>query len=246
MAFRSKVDAAGNGGRSSAGSRLFLIPGSNEWSSPTFGFSRKALGCSFSLLFVFFSLPGLGQHSHPSPPAPHAAPAPHLSAPHAPSGSTRPNPQQPRPSGEQHLSEWLKQNQGLSPQEQMNRLQREPGFNRLPPDQQQRLVQRLQQVDRMPPDQRQRRLEQVEMMEHLSPQQQQTVRWSASRLGQLPPNRQQAVKETIRALRGMPPAQRQSELLSPRYASQLTPEERYIAGSLLMVEPYRPQQSAPH
>jgi len=156
----------------------------------------------------------------------------------------RPNPQ-PKPPGQQHLNEWLKQNQGVSTQEQINRLQREPGFNRLPPEQQQRLVQRLRQVDRMPPEQRQRVLERVENMERLPPQQQQAVRWSASRLGQLPPNRQQLVKEAINSLRDVPPGLRQSELYSPRYASQLTPEERGIVGNLVTVESYHPPQPPP-
>jgi hypothetical protein len=82
-------------------------------------------------------------------------------------------------------------------------------------------------------------------MERLSPQQQQAVRSSAARLGQLPPSRQQIVKEAIKSLRDIPPGQRQSELYSPRYASQLTPEERGIVGNLLTVESYHPPQSAP-
>jgi hypothetical protein len=156
----------------------------------------------------------------------------------------RPNPQ-PKPPGQQHLNEWLKQNQGVSTQEQINRLQREPGFNRLPPDQQQRLVQRLRQVDQMPPEQRQRVLEHIENMERLSPQQQQAVRWSANRLGQLPSYRQQAVREAIRSLREVPPPYRQSQLYSPRYASQLTPEELGIVGNLLTVESYHPPAAPP-
>jgi len=185
----------------------------------------------------------LGQHGHASAPPPPA----HASAPPrngAPSGSAHTN-SQPKPPGQQHLNEWLKQNQGLSIQEQTKRLQHEPGFNRLPPDQQQRITERLKQVDQMPPDQRQRVLERVENMEHLSPKQQQAVRSSASRLGQLPPNRQQAVKEAIRNLRDVPPPYRQSELYSPRYANQLTPEERGIVGNLLTVESYHSPVAPP-
>lgn len=248
MAFRRKVDAPGNGGHSSARDFFFSIPRLDGWPHSRSASLCKAIRCSLcSVLFGILSLPAAGQHSHsspPSPPAPHAAPAPRPSAPHGQSAPTRPN-AQPRPSGQQHLNEWLKQNQGLSLQDQMNRLQREPGFNRLPPEQQQRLVQRLQQVDRMPPDQRQRVLERVENMERLSPQQQQAVRSSASRLGQLPPYRQQIVKEAIGSLRDVPPGQRQSELYSPRYASQLTPEERGIVGNLVTVESYHPPQAAP-
>jgi len=190
--------------------------------------------------------PVLGQHSHASAPPP-PAPAPHVSAPEqrsSPSGAGRSSAPAKAP-GQQHLNEWLKQNQGLSAQEQVSRLQHEPGFNRLPPEQQQRLVQRLRQVDQMPPEQRQRVLEHIENMERLSPQQQQAVRWSASRLGQLPPYRQQAVREAIRNLRDVPPPYRQSQLYSPRYAGQLTPEELGIVGNLLMVESYHAPAAPP-
>jgi len=208
---------------------------------------RRAAFCSLIALASGVSQMVFGQHSHASPPAP-APPQAYRSAPapHSPvaSGGVHPN-SQPKPPGQQHLNEWLRQNQGLSTQEQVSRLQHEPGFNRLPADQQQRLVQRLRQVDQMPPEQRQRVLEHIENMERLSPQQQQAVRWSANRLGQLPPYRQQAVRDAIRSLRDVPPPYRQSQLYSPRYASQLTPEERGIVGNLLMVESYHPPAAPP-
>jgi hypothetical protein len=187
------------------------------------------------------------QHGHSSPP-----PAPHFSAPPRapaprPLGGNRPSgPAIPRggapshPLGEAHLGEWLQRNKGLSTEEQTRRLRQEPGFNHLTPEQQQNVTNRLRQLDQMPPQQRQRVLERVENMERLSPAQQQQVRGSARQLAQLPPGRQQAVKDAIRNLRDVPPGLRQSELNSPRYSGQLSPDERGIVGNLLSVEPYHP------
>ena len=180
------------------------------------------------------------QHSSPSPHA--SATAPHPSAPHSP--TAHPANIQHHPPGQQHLGEWLQKNQGLTPDEQIKKLQQEPGFNRLTPQQQQNATNRLRQLNQMPPEQRQRRLEQVENMERLSPQQQEQVRASARTLGQMPPNRQQAVKDAIRNLRNVPPGLRQSELNS-KYANQLSPEERGVAGNLLSVEPYHPPPPPP-
>lgn len=246
MTFRWQVDAPGLGGPSSAvGVRLTDL-GSESLSRTFSALRRWAMSFGFLLfLSAAASANVLGQYGHPAPP-PHASqPAPHNPG----SGgaihpNSHPNPQ-PKPPGQQHLDEWLQRNRGLTTQQQMERLQHEPGFNQLSPAQQQRARERLNQVQHMPPDQQQRWLERVENMERLPPQQQQAVRWSASRLGQLPPNRQQAVKDAIRTLRDVPPGQRQSELLSPRYAGQLNPEERYIAGSLLAVEPYHPSAQSP-
>jgi hypothetical protein len=81
-------------------------------------------------------------------------------------------------------------------------------------------------------------------MEHLSPQQQEQVRASARSLGQMPPDRQQAVKDAIRNLRNVPPGLRQSELNS-KYGTQLSPQERGIAGNLLSVESYHPPPPPP-
>ncbi len=185
-----------------------------------------------------------GQHPTPaSPPritAPRAAPSPHPPA----AGPAHPTPQ-PRPPGQQHLNEWMQRNQGLTAQEQVNRLHQEPGFNRLTPQQQDKVTDRLKQLRQMPPEQRQRYLERVENMERLSPPQQAQVRGSARTLGQLPPDRQQVVKEAIRNLRNVPPGLRQTELNSPGYVHQLTPQERGIAQSLLSVESYHPPPPPP-
>jgi hypothetical protein len=196
-----------------------------------------------AVVVIGFAPGGLMAQSHSSPPpAPHSA-APHpSSAPH-PSGSHPPS-NQHHPPGQQHLGEWMQKNQGLTPDEQVKKLQQEQGFNKLTPQQQQNATNRLRQLNQMPPDQRQRVLDRVENMEHLSPQQQEQVRGSARQLGQMPPDRQQAVKDAIRNLRNVPPGLRQSELNS-KYGNQLSPEERGVVGNLLSVESYHPPPPPP-
>jgi hypothetical protein len=81
-------------------------------------------------------------------------------------------------------------------------------------------------------------------MERLSPQKQEQVRASARELGQMPQDRQQAVKGAIRNLRTVPPGLRESELNS-KYGSQLSPQERGVAGNLLSVESYHPPPPPP-
>jgi len=186
----------------------------------------------------------LAQPQHSSPPASHAS----SEAPHPPPASHasigHPANSQNHAPGQQHLGEWMQRNQGLTPDEQIRKLQQEQGFNRLTPQQQQNATNRLRQLNQMPPEQRQRRLEQVENMERLSPQKQEQVRASARQLGQMAPDRQQAVKEAIRNLRNTPPGLRESELNS-KYGSQFNPQERSVVGNLLSVESYHPPPPPP-
>ncbi len=202
------------------------------------GFKRFGIASAFLLAFAAMDLVAQSEHhsepkpkpshppsqtSHASPPAAHAHPQ---------------SPSQPR------LSEWMRQNEGLSPEEQTRKLQQEPGFKQLPPEKQQQLTNRLQDLNRKTPEDRERTLERVENMERLSPERQQQIRTSASKLGSLPPERQTAVRDAMRSLRNVPPGLRQSELNSQKY-SQMTPEERGIAGDLLSVEPYHPPPPPP-
>ena len=200
----------------------------------------------FAVLFSGMTTSGLlgqSQHSSPPPPPHVSSQGSHpLSASHSSAGHQT-NSQNHAP-GQEHLGEWMKKNQGLTPDQQIEKLQRERGFNQLTPQQQQGVTNRLRQLDQMPPQQRQRVLERVENMEHLSPQQQEQVRASARTLGQMPADRQQAVKDAIRNLRNVPPGLRESELNS-KYGSQLTPQERGIVGNLLSVESYHPPPPPP-
>jgi hypothetical protein len=222
------------------------------FSTPLFSTSR-AVGLAFVLTFGLSTGRVFAQHGHSS--APHAS-APHESAPHPsgqhPSGSSHlqqsnayghPN-SGSHAASQQHLPDWIQKNQGLSPQQQQQRLQQERGYSHLSPDEQRRLQSTLAHVNQMPPDQRQRTLERNENMERLPPERQQQVRTSAARFAQLPPDRQQAMREAIRNLRNVPPGLRQSQLNSPQY-NQLSPEERGIVGNLLTIESYHPQPPPP-
>ncbi len=203
--------------------------------TPSLGYAFKRFG--IAVLVSLATIPACGHsqaQTHPkaSPPSPHVS----SSSAHPPSAG--------HVSGGPHLSEWMRQNQGLSPQEQSRKLQQEPGFKQLPPEKQQQLTNRLQELNRMPPEQRQRTLERVENMERLPVERQQQIRASAARLGSLPPERQTAVRDAMQGLRNVPPGLRQSELNSQRYG-QLSPEERGIVGDLLSVEPYHPPPPPP-
>jgi hypothetical protein len=254
MTFQESLGA--NGGRQSRPASVRADAGISSQdrghsSLPSLGrvLVRGALILAAAAFTVFAPYGVFAQHS--SAPAPHVsappAPQPHASPP-ASHGPSEPHPQkpgpaypnsQPHPPGQQHLDEWMKKNNGLPPDQQVKRLQQEPGYGRLTPQQQQKVTNRLEQLNGMPPQLRQRYLERIENMERLSPQQQQQVRGSARMLGQMAPERQQAVKDAMRGLLNVPPGQRQAELNSSKY-SNLSPEERGIAGNLLSVEPYHP------
>ena len=138
-----------------------------------------------------------------------------------------------------HLGMWLQRHQNLSPEQQEQALQREPGFNRLPPETQQRLLNRLRQLNKMPPEQRQRTVDRIEAMEHMTPQMRQQVRASFQDFRSLPPERQRMVRKAFRDLREYPPEQRTAMMNSPRFQAQFSPQERSILGNILAVEPYQ-------
>jgi hypothetical protein len=145
-----------------------------------------------------------------------------------------------------HLGTWLQRHQSLSPEQQEQALQREPGFNRLPPETQQRLLTRLRQLNKMPPQQRQRTLDRIEAMEHLSPQMRQQVRASFQDFRSLPQDRQRMVRKAFRDLREYPPEQRTAMMNSPRFQAQFSPQERSILSNILAVEPYQAIQGPRH
>jgi Protein of unknown function (DUF3106) len=143
---------------------------------------------------------------------------------------------QPQP----HLGPWLQRHGNLPPEQQERALQSEPGFSRLPPETQQKLLNRLRQINRMPPNQRQRTVDRIEAMERLSPQMRQQVSRSLQEYRFLPPDRQRMVKKAFRDLRAYPPEQRAAMMRSPQFQSQFSPQERFMLGNILAVEPYQP------
>lgn len=243
MTFRVNIGACGATGKPC----LDYTPDSAGMPWTAFHYVRIALNRLLFAVVVSGLVPtgSLAQSKHESPPpSPHnSAPAPHPpSASHSSTG--HPANGQSHPPGQEHLGEWLQKNQGLTADQQIEKLQHEQGFSRLTPQQQQNATNRLRQLNQMPPEQRQHRLEQVENMERLSPQKQEQVRASARELGQMPPDRQQVVKGAIRNLRNVPPGLRESELNS-KYGSQLSPQERGVVGNLLSVESYHPPPPPP-
>lgn len=141
-------------------------------------------------------------------------------------------------SGE-HLAEWMAQHKDLSPQQQQQALEKEPGFHDLPPQTQQRMRDRLTELNSMTPEQRQRILDRNEAMEHLNPDQRAQVRGAMKQLADLPQDQRRYVARTFRGLRELSPAQRENVLNSDRF-DHLTPEQRSALTSLMKVEPLLP------
>jgi hypothetical protein len=142
--------------------------------------------------------------------------------------------------GQEHLPAWWQAHRGLSSQQQVDALRRQPGFQNLPRGQQQRLIQRLHEFDQRPPMEQRRMLDRMEMFERLSPERQQEVRGASQALSRMPPARQRMMRHAFHELRGMPPEERQ-QILHSGYGAQFTPQERTVLGNLLSIEPYQGQ-----
>jgi Protein of unknown function (DUF3106) len=179
--------------------------------------------------------PPAPSETHPSQPAANSAP---------PAPIERRAPTQAPQNGE-HLAGWLDHHSNLTPAQQQQALEREPGFHDLPPQTQQRYRDQITRLNNMPPDQRSRLLARNEFMEHLTPDQRGQVRGAMQELATLPPASHRAVMRTFRVVRGMPPPQRLAYLNSPDIRSQFTPQERDTLQHLMAVEPYLPP-SAPN
>jgi hypothetical protein len=142
-----------------------------------------------------------------------------------------------------HLGQWMNQHSGLTPAQQQQALQREPGFRELPPQTQQRYMDRLAELNAMPAGERQKMLARNEWMEHLNPDQRAQVRGATEELGALPPNQRGVVARSFRELRELPPNQRMAAMNADRYR-QLNPAQREALGSLLRVAPLMPPAEA--
>jgi hypothetical protein len=142
-----------------------------------------------------------------------------------------------------HLGQWMNQHSGLTPAQQQQALQREPGFRELPPQTQQRYMERLAQLNAMPAAERQRMLARNEWMEHLNPDQRAQVRGATEELGALPPDQRGMVARSFRELRELPVDQRMGAMNGERYR-RLNPAQREALGSLLRVAPLMPPAEA--
>ena len=149
------------------------------------------------------------------------------------------NPGQRAPTGE-HLAGWLNQHSGLTPAQQQQALEKEPGFHDLPAQTQERMRERLTQLNNMTPEQRARLVARTEAMEKLTPEQRLQVRTTMQQVANLPPASRRAVERAFRTLRGMNPTQREAYINSPDIRSQFTEQERGALSSLMAAEPYIP------
>lgn len=149
------------------------------------------------------------------------------------------------PARGEHLAEWMNQHSNLTPEQQQQALQREPGFKSLPPQTQQRYLNRLAQLNAMNPQRRERVLQLNEWMEHLAPQQRADVRGAMGQLGSLPPDQRTVVARTFGALRGLPPQQRIPALNSGRFGPPMNDAQRAALYNLLRVEPLLPPPNRP-
>ena len=138
----------------------------------------------------------------------------------------------------EHLTQWMDHHKNLSPPQQQRALEGEPGFHDLPPHVQQRMRDRLTELNNMPPERRQRMMAHTEAMERLSPEQRQQVSGALLQLGGLPMERRRMVARAFHDLRNMPPEQRQATLMSDRFRSQFSDQERSTLSNLVAVEPY--------
>ena len=140
--------------------------------------------------------------------------------------------------GQEHLPQWFRQHQNLSPEAQERVLRNEPGFNRLPVAVQQRLLKRLRQLDAMPPFERERTLQRMEALERLSPEQREQVRNAVQQVTLMPPDRRRMMHDAFHELSQMNPEQRSAVLNSARFRAQYSNWERQMLSTLLSVQPY--------
>lgn len=139
-----------------------------------------------------------------------------------------------------HLGQWMNQHSNLTPAEQQQALQREPGFRELPAQTQQRYIERLAQLNAMPAGERQKMLARNEWMEHLNPDQRAQVRGATEELGALPPDQRGVVARSFRQLRELPPEQRGAAMNSERYRGQMNPAQLDALRNLIRVAPLMP------
>lgn len=148
------------------------------------------------------------------------------------------HPNAPKNMGE-HLPEWMGQHSNLTPQQQQQALEKEPGFHDLPAQTQQRMRDQLSRLNAMPPAQRERVLERNEAIEKMTPDQRVQFRSAMKQLADLPPEQRRYVARTFRGLRELTPQQRANVLASDRF-DHLTPEQRSTLNNLMKVEPFMP------
>lgn len=146
----------------------------------------------------------------------------------------------------EHLAQWLKQHDTLSPKQQQEALENEPGFHDLPAQTQQRMRRQLAQLDSMSPEQRNRMIQRTEEMERLTPDQRGEVRQAMTQLSVLPPERRRAVERTFRSMRLLNAQQQETYLHNPAVRGAFNDQEFAALNSLISVSPLLPRTSPAH
>jgi hypothetical protein len=151
-----------------------------------------------------------------------------------------PNVSRVAPRAGAHLSEWMNQHSNLTPAQQQQALENEPGFRELPSVTQERLRDQLAKLNAMPPQQRARWTANTEAMERLTPDQRAQVRGALQQAAALPPPQRGVVERNFRQLRELPADQREEVMNSERYRAQMNDAQRAALSNLLHIEPMLP------
>jgi hypothetical protein len=125
-----------------------------------------------------------------------------------------------------HRGDWLRKYGGLSPSQQEQKLQSDPGFRSLPADKQNNLLNSLRRFNSQPPEKKQQILNRMETFEHMTPQQQQQARNLFDRYRNLPEDQKSKVSQAYRRLRGMPPSARNELINSDEFRNGYNDDER--------------------
>lgn len=154
-------------------------------------------------------------------------------------GQARPhpgkNPPEQRPIGK--AGDWIKNHQGMTPEQQQKALENDPGFKRLPAARQEALRERLRKFNSLPPQQRERAMRRWEFLESLRPEQREQLRQSNKELNALPEGRRLMVHKALRSLRQMTPQGRDEVFKSDRFRSTFSGQEQDILKRLSAFSP---------
>lgn len=133
--------------------------------------------------------------------------------------------------------DWLQAHKDLPLDQQLQILENDPWFKKLPPQRQAALRERLKKFNSLPPEKREWMAQNLEFLAKLTPQQRQELRDANQQLKGLPPERQVAVHTALRHLRQMPPAERQQVIQSDRFRSTFSDQEQKLISQLAEMSP---------
>jgi uncharacterized protein DUF3106 len=139
--------------------------------------------------------------------------------------------------GGQKGGDWLQAHKDLPLDQQLQILENDPWFKRLPPQRQAVLRERLKKFNSLPPEKREWMAQNLEFLAKLTPQQRQQLRDANKQVEGLPADRRVAVHKAVRHLRQMPPAERQQVIQSDRFRSTFSDQEQKLISQLAELNP---------